>query len=128
MIQQVDIRAEWDRIRPGLETMCETWNTGWRPEDVYADCKYERAWPYVAPEGFLIINEQENRHSGEKSMHIWIAYAYFGANLIDKYMADVVALAKQCGYRKITFESPRRAWERKPEWTPGMTTYSYEVT
>ena len=128
-IYLADIRQKWDFVRPGLERMCERMDTGWRPEDVYADCKHGVAWLYLAEgdEGFMVVREHINMHSAERSMYVWVMYAYEGENAIDRYMPDLDKLARENGYTKVIMDSPRRGWQRKEGWKEQMTTYLHEV-
>ena len=129
MIGLRDIRECWDFVKPGLEDIRKNWDVPWRLEDVYAACRYGQAFCYVNKEenAFAIVEEHQCQYTLEKHLHIWIAYAYEGQGMIDKYLPELEKLAKQYGYRKITMSSHRPGWRKQPGWQAGMTTYIHEV-
>jgi hypothetical protein len=131
MITRADIRKEWPWIRPLLERFSGRFTTDWKPEDVYADCVHGKAFLYTAIEdrGFMVVKEFENRFTGEPLLHVWILCMEEDTphGAIAKYMPALHDLARQYGYKKVTMESPRRAWAKHPQWREGMTTYTYEV-
>lgn len=117
-----EVKDCWGNIRPELLKMGET--DGWIPEDVYAFLIGGHATLYVndgAWQGFVILQLLPNY--SEKRLHIWIA-AGWGDML--SYRDEVVEIAKQSGAKRITFESPRRAWEKagpKYGFEPKRTIY-----
>lgn len=129
MIYQADIRQHWDFVKPGLESICDRFHTGWCPEDVYADCKHGEAWLYLAEKdkGFMVVKDYVNQHTGERYLFVWVLYAYEGDDIIDRYMPALDNLAREHGYSKVRIESPRHGWKGKAEWREEMTTYCHEV-
>lgn len=130
-IMPVDVRECWDELRPLLQNLRKRFHDTWRPEDVYAACRNGNAFLYKAADeqAFAVFEELQDQYSLEKYMHVWIACSAEGVEhgAIEKYMPAIEALAKQCGYKKISMRSPRVAWRRIPGWREEMTTYVYEV-
>lgn len=106
-----EIASLWGKVRPELEKMAR-FSDGWIPEDVYTLIVSGHAHLYVAESewrGFCVLQVLPN-YTG-KRLHIWIAYGWD----IEEHAEEVMALAKQAGCRKVTFESPRRGWWKRAE-------------
>lgn len=110
MLEPKDIRACWEKIKPGLEQIRTEMEADWRLEDIYSLCLYGKATLYTAPEGFIILVRMENEFTGEPYLY---AMACHGQGQVqDKYWPEIEAIARQarCGY--VECLSPRRGLER----------------
>jgi len=107
-----DVASYWPAVRKELDRLSRRGTDGWIPEDVYLLLRTNAATLYVQDgvEGFAILQLFPN-YSG-KRLHIWIAC------LKDdplRFMDEIVALARQYGASKITYESPRAGWAKRAE-------------
>lgn len=75
--QLTDIRSCWPKIKKGIEAILEENPIlTFIPEDVYSECANERAFLFTSPKGFLILTEEVDTITKEKTLLIWIAYTY----------------------------------------------------
>ena len=122
IVPPAEVKDYWPKIRPELEKMQGT--DGWIPEDVYMFLVGNHATLYVNDvewQGFVILQLLPNY--SEKRLHMWIA-AGWGDMMA--YRDEVIEIAKQAGAKRITFESPRKGWEKagpKYGFEPKRTIY-----
>ncbi len=92
-----DIRDEWDWVLEGLQDLKERIpSLTWRPEDVYAECRYGNAVLHVAKDGFVITTVITDPYTKERTLHFWIAWAReFGGNCVIKYLPFFENVAQQ---------------------------------
>ncbi|MDH5257872.1 MAG: hypothetical protein OEX07_07680, partial [Gammaproteobacteria bacterium] len=109
------IRKNWDEIKPRLVELKDRQNASWQVEDVYASVLYEKSFLYVADEGFVIVKPQADFYTGEMELLIWIAVG-IGTGLHDKYLNELKQMAKSFGATSLLMQSPRKGFERNPEW------------
>jgi hypothetical protein len=130
-LQLADMRAHWDTLKPDIESLREKIGASWRSEDIYAACVNETAFLYLSPEGFCIIQPVTDTFTLERYMHIWIAIStsdrITGEELTSLYQPEFDRIARSNGYRRYTFESPRRGWlkrlDRLAGWRQKTITY-----
>lgn len=118
---ETPIRSVWPMVRMGLEALAAKVPVAWLPEDVYAECAAGNAWLYLPTDGvtgFIVFKPQRRNYSGERELLVWIVWGQ-GQNLLERYNADVEALARVHGFDCLTFWSPRPGLERVPERLPG---------
>lgn len=120
--QPADVRAAWDRIRPGLEYIKKNLRPRWRPEDIYHACRAGEAHLYVGPEGFLVLREQVCPYTLEKELLVWVACGE-GGGLAGKYMGWLEDLARRIGATSLVCQSPRKGLERLTGWTEEHKVY-----
>lgn len=101
---------------------------GWIPEDVYLSLRTGQAGLYVNDaewKGFAILQLLPNYSS--KRLHCWIVQT---TDDPADYMEEVEEIARAAGAKVITFDSPRRGWEKRAErlgFRPTSTRYEKEI-
>lgn len=114
-IVHVDIRKVWDFIKPGLEVIQSISKPEWRVEDIYADCKYGKAFLFVDSSdynSFVVLQSYECTSRGDHVLFVLAAYSpHYDAYMESK--DEVERIARETGCRWIEFASPRRGWEKK---------------
>lgn len=126
-LRLADIRAEWESIKPGLETMRARFGPDWRVEDVYAACVSGQAFLYVGDCGFVVLQADRCKVTGEPLMLIWLAYADERGS-IERYQAEVDRIARDGGFGRMVLWSRRKGWARVPGWTEVATVYERRLT
>jgi hypothetical protein len=117
----------WPRIRPFLDQMAHL-SDGWIAEDVYCYLKSGLATLYVAEgewRGFAVL--QLLPHYSSKRLHCWIVQTTDDPQI---YMEEVEKIARQAGAHVITFDSPRKGWEKRAKrlgFRPTMIRYTKEL-
>ena len=72
-----DIRAEWARIKPGIEKiLADTPQLTFLPEDVYSECVNDRATLLTSPAGFVILTTESDPFTKDRTLLIWLAYMH----------------------------------------------------
>ena len=75
--QLTDIRSCWPKIKKGIEFIIEENPIlSFIPEDVYSECVNKRAFLFTSDKGFLVLTEERDTFTNEKTLLIWIAYTY----------------------------------------------------
>jgi hypothetical protein len=101
---------------------------GWIPEDVYCFLVGNHATLYVNDgewRGFVILQLLPNY--AEKRLHIWLAS---GQGELMGFLDEIKEIAKSSGAKRITFESPRKGWEKRAPFygfEPKRTVYEMEL-
>ena len=126
LIEPRSLRSVWPIVRHGLDVVVQKNRVDWIPEDVYHALKSGTAALHFSGEGsFLVTCLNVNDYTDNRELHIWIAYsADESRNVIDEGLELLKAMAKNAGATRITFDSPRKGWERR--YT--MITATYEVS
>lgn len=124
MLEPVDIRSVWSQIRPKLERLSLDCSCSWIPEDVYHACKSGQAHLWYADDAFVVLEDETDPYSGEKSLFIWIAVGDEGTPL--KYLPQIEEMGRQLGVKKIAMESPREGF-RYVGWRVATIRYEREV-
>ena len=110
--------SHWPQILPGIEALRQKTGAAWTAAEVYQAVASGEYRLFVAPEGFVVAKVRIR--FGVPEMYIWLAYGQ--GQVVERYEAEILALARAAGARRITFQSPRLGWRRKG-WT--METISY---
>lgn len=134
-INPADLHCVWGLVRDGMVKSSEYSNDQWIPEDAYAAIKNNQASLYLwvidgAPIGHVILQKKPMYYGA--CLHVWSLYVEpeYGP-LIDDNMVQIDELAKRLKCVRITFWSPRKAWDRRAErlgFHPAMTIYEKELT
>lgn len=128
MLEAVDIRQCWERVREWIEEVIEKVGPqDWRPEDIYAACATGHATLFCDAgdrEGLVVISMNHNPFTGEKFMFVWLAYSRGNASqAIETYENQLMEIARKEGCAYVEHESTRRGFERRPGWMMGNTTF-----
>jgi hypothetical protein len=121
-----NIREAWGEIRPGLEHVRQRTEAPWRVEDVYAACLVGQAFLYVGEPGFIVVQPQEDKLSGEPELLVWVAYSSDHGS-VDRFQPAVDALARDKGFKKLVMWSTRPGWEKNDGWKAVATVYERAV-
>lgn len=133
-VKPEDLHFVWQTIKPGIEKAAHFAQGAWIPEDAYSSIQHGQA--------SLFLWSVDKRYAGSiivmtragfegKTLHIFSLYVEpeYGEH-IDANMDQIDELARNHGCRKITFQSPRRGWDKRAErlgFEPVTTTYEKEV-
>lgn len=128
MIQVVeDWRPLWPWVEEGLRDLCARLRPTWVPADVYAELKAGLASLVTIADdaGFMVVKRLQD-YDGQ----VLFVWALWGpgelAPLQDAAQAELSALAKKAGCKRIQMRSPRKGWARVG-WTERETVYEREV-
>lgn len=125
-LEQADIRAVWDTVRPGLERVKAKINAPWRVEDVYVACVVGTAHLYLGAPGFVVVQPKTDPFTQEQELLVWIAYSE-EQDSVSRFQEAVDALALDHGFSKLTMWSNRPGWERNDGWTQIAAVYERHV-
>jgi hypothetical protein len=76
------------------------------PGDVYAACESEAATLWTTEHGFVVTTGETDTFTGERTMLIWLAWAYKqGMNLVAKHQDFFAEQARQQGFVKMEVRS-----------------------
>jgi len=111
-LKATDIRQVWDDVQPGLQVIKNRFNPEWRTEDIYADCVSGNATLYMADGGFFVMRVDVERFTGQSTLFIWIVYGK-AEDEWESYLDEIETLARSVGAKSISFESPRKGYQKK---------------
>tara|TARA_R100000935_G_C2799586_1_gene149828 strand:+ start:551 stop:997 length:447 start_codon:yes stop_codon:yes gene_type:complete len=75
--QLTDVRSCWPKVKKGVESILkENPILTFIAEDVYSECVNERAFLFTSDKGFLVLTEEVDTITKDKTLLIWIAYTY----------------------------------------------------
>jgi|APCry1669192062_1035393.scaffolds.fasta_scaffold00042_6 hypothetical protein len=97
------IRSCWPFVLDGLKEVKKLRGGTWRFEDVYADCVHKVAHLWLADEGFVIFRPEVDDYSGQKILLVWMAWGQSDDDLIDKYLPQIVDIAKSQEFDILRF-------------------------
>jgi hypothetical protein len=117
-----NIRDCWDEVLPGLLAVKAKTEAPWRPEDIYAACVSGQAHLYRADPGFVIVQADKDRLTGEAQLLIWVAYAE-GQGNIEAFQDEMDDLAREHEFGKLVMWSKRPGWAKVPGWTLAAQVY-----
>lgn len=121
-----NIRDCWEDILPGLWQVKAKTQAPWRPEDIYAACVSGQACLYRADPGFIVVQADKDRLTGEPQLLVWVAYAE-GEGNIEQFQEEVDDLAREHEYRKLVMWSNRPGWAKVPGWTLAAQVYERKL-
>lgn len=76
------------------------------PGDVYAACESGAATLWTTEHGFVVTTGETDTFTGERTMLIWLAWAYKqGMNLVAKHQEFFAGQARQQGFVKMEVRS-----------------------
>ena len=76
------------------------------PGDVYAACESGAATLWTTEHGFVVTTGETDTFTGERTMWIWLAWAYKqGMNLVAKHQEFFAGQARQQGFVKMEVRS-----------------------
>jgi len=71
------IKDCWDEVKNGIDNIIkENSILTFRAEDVYSECVNSRAFLFTSDKGFLVLTEERDDFTGDKTLLIWLAYTY----------------------------------------------------
>lgn len=117
-----DVREVWDEIRPGLEQVRQKTEAPWRAEDVYASCVVGAAVLYVGEPGFVIVQSDQNKLTGQPELLVWVAYSR-DQDSVERFQPAVDQLARANGFKKLTMWSNRPGWQKQHGWKQVAAVY-----
>ena len=127
-----DIRAEWDKVKPGIEEiLAATPQLTFLAEDVYSECVNGRATLLTSPAGFLVLTTQIDTFTNDKTLLVWLAYTYIRgtSNWLD-HVEWFESVARTLGCRFIEARSavPKmEAYALRNGWSLDTRVYTREV-
>lgn len=132
-LRRADIREAWPRVEEGVRKVRVRTRADWKPEDVYAACRMERAFLFLGEDGFVILEPVRSEYSLEEWAHIWVAYSWTqDPDILAAYQPEIDRIAREAGYSRITMESPRLGWLEKLQdlggWRPVAVSYERVLT
>ena len=72
-----DIREHWLQVKEGIQDILDANpQLTFLPEDVYSECVNGRAILMLSPIGFLVLTQEVDQFTQDKTLLIWIAYTY----------------------------------------------------
>lgn len=117
LVAPANLRNVWGTVKHGMEVTARVSNGNWIPEEAFTSIINGNMSLYLCVvdkryAGFLILQKRAG-FSGSV-LHIFAFYVIheFGKH-IDPNMEQLEEIAKSCGCTRITFQSPRRGWERR---------------
>lgn len=125
-LKLADIRTEWDRIRPAIERLIQKGGAAFRAEDVYAAVVTGSAHLYTGATGFVVVQPDKDKITGEATLLVWIAWAS-GSGNVARFQPAIDRLAIENGYHKLVMSSPRKGWERVKGWRKVTTLFERDL-
>lgn len=116
-ILSADIRQEFDWIKPGLEDIHRRTNPEWRVEDIYAACRFGKAFLFIDGFGansFVVLTTGECPYRAKRVLFVLAAWSDEG-DAVTKYLEEIEKIGREAGCKEIEFSSPRRGWEKLGE-------------
>lgn len=127
LLRPANIRAHWPFVREGIEKTKALRGGTYRPEDVYAACVNREAFLYLADEGFVILKPIMDDYSLERILLVWLVWGAGDADLIAKYQAHIVAIAKAEAFDRIQFYRHAKGSVESGGWTKRYTIYEMDL-
>lgn len=133
-IQPNQIRDFWPLVREGMEEVKANSKTGWIVEDMYMALVNNHSTlhiGYVGNEyrGFMVLTPTQDYNG--TNLHVWATYCNKqGFDLMSSGIVEINELACRIQAKTITFDSPRKGWEKqaqKLDFEPVSTRYARAV-
>lgn len=124
LIHPSELHSVWPIVRDGLSEVANRNHVDWIQEDVYHAIKSGGSALHLSEDGsFLVTCLNQNVYTGNRELHIWVARSCGNGDIIDEGLELLRSMARNSGAVKITFDSPRKGWERRYN----LITAVYEV-
>jgi hypothetical protein len=108
------LRAEWPRVRAGLEEVQASSPEPWWPEDIYHAIRSGSAQLFLAgPEAFVVTAVDVEPYSGQRVLHLWAGYSAPGSDVFEDAMEQIKKVARSSGCTAIRFGSSRKGWAKR---------------
>ncbi len=106
-LQFTDIRSCWESIKPKIvEILEQDAFPTIRPEEVYSECVNGRASLFTSNDGFVILTSEEDAFIEEKTLVIWLGYAYKkGGSLLVSHKEWFNNIAKELNCQYIVMKT-----------------------
>ena len=101
-----NIEDHWPWVLQGIEQINRKADTPCDPQEVLKACKETRAFLFVAPGAFCVLQPKPNR------LHVWLTYAE-SLGAIAQHYSFIIEKAEQIGVATITGRITRKGWLRK---------------
>ena len=133
-ITVMGVREAWPFVRKGLDSMLEKHQDRWLPEDVYFELMAGTAFLYIINHedeelGFMVVKKFVDFDG--LALFVWIIHAENGSmKENDRWkdvMAELDALAKNVGAKRIRHYSPRGGFGEIGAFDLKMHIYEREV-
>lgn len=124
MLKPADIRQHWDAVKGPIADIMA--GDGERPEDVYAECRFRRAFFYTCEHGFVLLKKYQREDTGAVEVLIWIAYGE-GHDLIALYMPQLEQMARAEGAETLTLRTRRKGFSRALDKRWQIRAIEYEL-
>lgn len=124
-LQTADIRLYWSRIK---QQAIDIAGDDEPVEELYAACRYGRASLYVSDDCWVVLRPYVDPYKGVKKCLVWAMYCD-GGDAVERYVPQLIEIAKSGNAVSLTMESQRRGWERRlaGTWKTKTTTYELEI-
>lgn len=116
-IRPAEMRAHWDKIRPGLLSLIERGQNpgGWLPEDVFFMALQGQITVFLIEvngedDGFLILRKIDE--FGSSRLHIWVLYSLTNKDVMAIFSDDLDVIANTAGCTSTSFGTTRKGWEK----------------
>ena len=110
-LEFADVRAHWDMVKVGLESISQETKSDWRLEDVYASLVQGQSHLLIdtsrTKTGFMVVESVRIPFQNADKLLIWIAYDPEPDSLAT-YAEELEALALDTGHKQIEFLTPHR--------------------
>jgi hypothetical protein len=127
MIAAYPLDEIWPVVSTKIARICDRYAkfVDWDLTTVYSALENQRAILFNCTEDDSFAVTKIKYRNGEKILFIWIAYGKNGKR--ERNLVFLKEIARCVGATKLEMESPRKGFERMPEWTPCMTTFQTGV-
>lgn len=126
-LKLADVRTVWERMKPGVDKICGRLNLDWKPEDLYAFCLFREAFVHICDDGFAVVRIRQNQFNLKNELFVWLIIGWSGEDLVNEYMDDMMAIAKDAGCCDVVFDSPRLAWHKVAKENNWSMMASYRI-
>ena len=127
MIASYPLKDIWPVIAPKIARICNRYvdYLDWDLTTVYNALEDQRAVLFNNDEDDSFAITKIKFRNGEKILFIWIAYGENGKR--ERNLVFLKEIARSVGASKLEMETPRRGFDRMPEWKPILTCYQMEA-
>lgn len=99
-------------------------------EYVAAEIAAGRAQCLRNADGILLLALEPDFQTGELTLQVWVAVSTGVHGMVEKYLPEIDAIARDLGAARIVMQSPRLGWLRTlpQRWRVTSVTYECEVS